>query len=365
MSSKINGFSNGAAVLTALSNMKTLPSSIYDISVSSLTDAICIANLNLNLTITFTAPFGNVPQIGLWSSVVDQKSPTYYSTNRTEGILTLLTDDGRDDNVKLCNGIGKCDFSTGVCKCPPGWGFDAAYGVCGRYHVNTSSWGGLSRCPGVIDVTQIGNRGLTKTYDLRANYPIRIYISMNPIKTGYNLSAIYYFEWINDLFIQVDRGNPHFFLNLTSHISAGPIVLDSAKERIFFIDNNPQFRFIGIASQFDISNSNYTIWHSFTTPIYDLALDAHYKRRKLYWTVPGGVGLIDGGIYWAYADAGASPVVYSLIAAIGQVCLLVIFRLFFLTLPFGFLFFFSVCFHVYPFCFLLFSRLLSSVLCCF
>ncbi len=55
----------------------------------------------------FQAAMGNVPRLGLYSSVVQRREPLFYNTSdNTSAVLTLRTNDGRDDHVKLCNGIG-------------------------------------------------------------------------------------------------------------------------------------------------------------------------------------------------------------------------------------------------------------------
>ncbi len=77
---------------------------------------------------------------------------------------------------------GKCDFTTGNCKCPFGWTYDADLGPCGKLEVNTSSWGGLGRCPGVVPPASgsLNRRG----QDNRENNPVRIYVSINPSYTA-------------------------------------------------------------------------------------------------------------------------------------------------------------------------------------
>lgn len=57
-----------------------------------------------------TADYGNVPRLVLYSNVVNLTTPSFYRSNGSSTVLTLITDDGRDDHVKLCNGIGKYYF---------------------------------------------------------------------------------------------------------------------------------------------------------------------------------------------------------------------------------------------------------------
>jgi hypothetical protein len=300
--------------------MQTIHNAKFNITGSG-TGPLCVSGFQNNFTITFNALSGNVPKLGLWSSVVDQETPVYYSTNRTEAVLTLTTNDGRDDHVKLCNGIGRCNINTGQCTCPHGWSADGELGPCAQYNVNASTWSGLARCPGVIDVNEVG-RPKKRSLDARQNYKTRVYVSLNPVYTDdHNTSVIYYFPWIPEQARGAEFDRPHgvLFLNLTSNQSAGPIVLDQAKERLFFVDAHPYGdSFIGFADQVDNFNGSYVVWYRFSYKIFGFTMDTYVTRRKLYWTVPGGVGLDDGGIYWAYADDEVASV-HSLTAAIGQV----------------------------------------------
>ena len=86
---------------------------------SSAHTYFCLPGAVTNYTIYITGPVGNAPRIELLSSVVDAVNPSTYNTlNATSEYLNILTSDGRDDFLKLCNGVGKCDFSSGECKCP-------------------------------------------------------------------------------------------------------------------------------------------------------------------------------------------------------------------------------------------------------
>jgi hypothetical protein len=73
---------------------------------------------------------------------------------------------------------GKCNFDKGQCECPFGWTFDADIGPCGRLQVNTSSWGGIGRCPGIVPP----NSGTSRGHNMngRQNYNSRVYVSINP-----------------------------------------------------------------------------------------------------------------------------------------------------------------------------------------
>lgn len=56
--------------------------------------------------------------------------PLIYTTENAT-VLSLVTNDGRDDSVKMCNGIGTCDYSRGVCMCP-----DVSYNERFLIHAN-------------------------------------------------------------------------------------------------------------------------------------------------------------------------------------------------------------------------------------
>jgi hypothetical protein len=238
--------------------------------------------------------------------------------------------------MKLCNGIGQCDFSSGSCICPYGWGFDADIGICGKLIVNTSRWSGLARCPGIIswyeETSYLPKKGVSRDKSSRQNYRTRIYISLNPTdhrvglsKLNSTVSTIYYYIWEpSDTYIGIDESQYTHFLNLSSNSSAGPMVHDQAKDRIFYVDLNPFFIHIGVAyypSSSHGSSINNSVWLHLTKPIFGFAMDAHFQRRKLFWSTPGVYNNADGGLSWAFMDSNP-PVAYSLTAAIGQVALI-------------------------------------------
>ena len=320
MSRKFDTLSNNPFdITTSLSDMATVQNAAIKVADGAGSDPLCTNGAVVTTTLTMEAPFGNVPLLGLWASVFFSGIENYYSTNSTSNLLTISTNDGRADNVKICNGIGECDFASGVCTCPFGWTFDADAGACGKLQGNTSQWSGLARCPGTVSYFNRAASGKNSVYDDKANYNERIYVSLNP-SPGNNLtfynSYIASYEWNGKLLDQLDTVR---LLDLTSDTSAGPIIHDQAKERIFFLDNHPSTPFIGIASIFDNDSGAYSTWLSVNYEIYGMAFDAHFKRRNLYWTVPARYAKNDGGIYWASVDDTAPPTVNSLIGTIGQV----------------------------------------------
>lgn len=328
LSPKLPSWTNGTDLINALRRMATVKAGDYKVkSLYGYNDGpLCAKNSVGNVTILFQGNQGNAPKLGLWSSVVFNKVPDYYTTSNTSDILTLLTNDGREDSVKLCNGIGKCDFSTGFCTCPYGWGSDPDLGPCGALVTNTSLWSGLARCPGIVSMNSIGSVD-KKNLDQDTNHQSKIYVSLDPVvltdENGLKInSTIWKFIWrpetIRGAKVDTADGDSKQFLSLTSPVSAGPIVIDSATDRLFFIDNNPVNRFIGVAPQYTDDTGNYTVWHSLNYEVFGFTLDAHFARRRLYWSVPKALVVADGQIYYASVD-DAVPVVHTLAAIIGQV----------------------------------------------
>lgn len=328
MSGKIKTWGNqGIDVTTALMSLKTIKAANITVT-SASTGPICVPDVIANHTYVFKAQMGNIPRIGLWSSVAGQNMPEYYRTENTTNVLRIVTDDGRDDNVKLCNGIGSCDFSTGTCRCPFGWEFNGDLGPCAQLQVNTSRYAGLARCPGVA----MRSSPLNDLSGSR-NYQAIMYVSLNPTYTKYESpgtvanppnvtrSGIYTFAWRPDTISgpDIDESTQALFLNLTSNSSAGPLVLDATKDRLFFVDQHLRRPFIGIAPLRG-SPGAYTEWHLITYKIFGMASDAHFKRRTLYWSAPGIYedNRGDGAIFYALMDEN-TPTVHSLAHLIGQV----------------------------------------------
>jgi hypothetical protein len=309
-----------SSVATAIANMATIKSAAITVTYTgSAATKICNSGVITNSTLVFQAAFGNVPVLGLWKSVFYSGIENYYSTNSSANILRITTRDGRDNNIKLCNGVGKCDFGSGSCTCARGWAFDADLGVCGKLQVNTSTWGGLARCVGTVAYFNTGASGSNTVNDYKSNYGTdRMYVSLNPTPnnniTGDNSSIVYY-EWSGSTLRQ---NGATVLVYLTSPTSAGPMVHDQAKDRLFFLDAQPLNPFIGVVNIFNNSMREYSKWLTVNYRIFGMALDAHFKRRKLYWTVPARFGNADGNIYWSYIDS-ASASVNSLAALIGQV----------------------------------------------
>ena len=122
MSNKLKTWGNSSDIVSVLRNMSTIASGGVTVMGGYATDSpVCVAGTITNHTITFRSAYGNVPQLQLWSSVI--KGPTaqslvYYSTTNSTDVLTLTKNGGKEDTVKLCNGIGKCNTQTATCQCP-------------------------------------------------------------------------------------------------------------------------------------------------------------------------------------------------------------------------------------------------------
>lgn len=114
---KLASTANTTDLIAALESLETLVSADLTILIEDEEHAICIDETITNTTITFKGSFGNVPRLGLLSNVIKYANQGYFSSNNAS-VLTLSTNDGRDDNVKICNGIGTCDYRRGLCVCP-------------------------------------------------------------------------------------------------------------------------------------------------------------------------------------------------------------------------------------------------------
>ena len=213
--------------------------------------------------ITINAPFGNVPTIRLLSSVVTTTTGSMLSTADASLPLKITTNDGNSANVKLCNGVGRCDFTTGTCTCPYGYESDSNLGPCGQITYNTSQFQGLSRCPGVVDFYQRDSSGTWIDLQQAENYSPRMYLSLNPTyvsndqqiyksTTNITQSVIKWYKWpMKDRFTYAfppfiaENAVGVTLLNLTSNSSAGPILFDKTRNNLFFVDMHPVRPFIG------------------------------------------------------------------------------------------------------------------------
>ncbi len=173
LSSRINLFDPGSRIYTSLTAMKTLSSHrviIQNHTMSSsvgTTDAsstICSLGTVRNHTIVLTGPMGNLPSFTLLADTVKDISTLSIASTPLVSpddsslpgsrVLSLFTHNGRDDGIRVCNGLGRCDEVSGKCHCQyvslffsfcnflQGWEFDPLIGQCGRPTINTSDWAG-------------------------------------------------------------------------------------------------------------------------------------------------------------------------------------------------------------------------------
>lgn len=84
--------------------------------------SICSSGAIRNHTIVLRGPIGNLPSFTLITSGVSDKSLDIYTSpdntsDTSTRILKLFTNDGRNLGVKMCNGLGKCNYELGKCEC--------------------------------------------------------------------------------------------------------------------------------------------------------------------------------------------------------------------------------------------------------
>ena len=356
ISRKMTSFTNASILTHEIKLLKTVQSAgitkITHLN-SSLDDdtPVCIPGSKASHTYKFTAPFGNVARLGLWSSIgppvesrytnmrdgaydttaftSDMYKTQYYSSEGIDeaGVLQLITNDGRDNNMHECNGIGSCDYSSGVCRCPYGWTYDVDMGPCGRLSSNSSSANGPARCPGYVHRQVDTNLGFRPSRDNEPSSP-RMFFSSNR-KDGVSNSRLYWHGYdATDGVAQVIQPVNNKYqtgrelVNLTSASSAGPIAYDASTERLFFADNNANGPFIGYvgvtvneSANFDYYFTNgvgwlpltYTVFVQLDEPIFGMAFDPNPAERKIYWTYKGVANYHDGRIGYARVDDTRRP----------------------------------------------------------
>ncbi len=79
-------------------------------------------------------------------------------------------------------------------------------------------------------------------------------------------------------YIRTCMHSSQVLFNMTSNVSAGPLIFDQFANQLFFVDNHPSSPFLGIA---DVSNGSYRIFLHLTSKVYGLAADHHLWRRKV------------------------------------------------------------------------------------
>ena len=116
MSARLYTWKTGSDLATAINSLITIKSANAEAFVDSATP-LCNTGQVTDTIIRLNAQSGNIPRLGLWTSVVGNYNPNSFTTANSTNPLVLIVQDGRDDSVKLCNGLGKCDFTSGVCLC--------------------------------------------------------------------------------------------------------------------------------------------------------------------------------------------------------------------------------------------------------
>lgn len=328
VSTPIDCKASASNIATALSSMLTVSSALVS-GISILgggSSPVCVNNSVTSTQIIMNANYGNVPPLDLYSSIVTT-SGSFLSTYNTSAVLSISTNNGNSANIKLCNGVGACDFKTGICTCPFGYESDSNLGPCGKVSYNTSHFSGLSRCPGVVDYYRRDETGKWFDQQQKQNYPPRLYLSLNPtyvlnsnqvypsLYSNMTKSVIKWYKWpMSDRFTYAF---PPFItynddgvtvLNLTSNSSAGPILFDRSKNVLFFIDTHPTRPFIGKYSLSLGNGGSYYKFYNILSSIFGFTMDARLDQRYLYWTVPGTTHVGDGKIYKVSMDAATLPV---------------------------------------------------------
>jgi len=354
ISRKMFSHTNSSEVTTELKRMRTIQAA--EITAIKLNQSdntrICKQGFVVEHTYKFTGPSGNVARMGLWSAIAppadnrygNMRSPEHTTTGkvypqywRTQevdaaAVLTIVTNDGRDDNMHVCNGIGSCDYRSGVCQCPHGWTLDPDLGPCAKQSANSSSSNGISRCPGTVHSKLDNAKGYYPSRDSQLSHPPRAFMSTNRAD-GVGMSRLIWHEWQANPPLIVSGPNRYAtgrdLLNLTTAASAGPVAYDAATERLFFVDNNAGNPFIGVMSvaanlstDYDYGHTSfdmhlpmsYTVFVLLNEPVSGLAFDADVSERKLYWTYKGAANTPDGKIAYASVDDKKTPVTVGFLA---------------------------------------------------
>lgn len=223
--------------------------------------SLCTAFKKNNLTVHFLGPRGNAPRLVLIGTGVvgghglgRGAPPAFYDTvNGTVLSLEVVVDDGRDDNLKICNGLGRCDWDKGTCDCVVGYGRGQG-GPCYEERWNTSRDTGRGRCPGTVAAGYLDPQ-TAKVLDQVENFSPRILLSVNPLSGGGPLtpalSGVYSFDYEPRNFYGprfgggMTGGGGDLVVTLTSTVSAGALAVDNMFNLLFFIDANPASPFIG------------------------------------------------------------------------------------------------------------------------
>lgn len=208
-------------VVNVLNNLETVRSTGLKVSLfSGAGTTICVSGQITNHTFLFEGKLGNAPTIGVWSSIVPATNPATFSSDDSDiayssSILRVYQlNNGRDDAIKICSGIGTCNYETAQCECPEGWKSSADSGPCSVLNPLASDFDGLQSCPGLVWADDPNTVVLQK--DLLTSQ--RMYVSLNHITTpSYRgparsmVSTIESFDWNPDTFVH-NLGRYEYFI---------------------------------------------------------------------------------------------------------------------------------------------------------
>lgn len=275
-------------------------------STSPLPYNICLNGKKNEFVYKISGKVGNAPQIIAMSSIVGYRDnyPTYISNDDSNlSYLYFETEDGIASESKMCNGIGKCNFETGICQCPQDWGPHEDLGPCGGLALNVSTWEGFGRCPGVVSPSSFSTSN-KKSLNMVRNNPPLAFISLNTLDgTDASIHAV---PWDPETIrgSVFDSSGTNEIITLTSSDAAGPIIYDQSKDRIFYANNDPTDYFIGYVSvsfpfdQVVRTSVRYVLTEG---EVFSLVFDAHFHRRNIYWSIPS-----ESAIYKVNVDLGVS-----------------------------------------------------------
>ena len=293
-------------VTDALNNMQTMKSSNAIVQRGSSGNDICTNAATNNHIITFNASASPLPLLVLHSAAVASISGSVSTS--TSSVLSLSSTDGRGGVTKVCGGIGTCNYKDGSCECPRGWANGNTYGGCSQPDYSNNNWPGLGRCPGLLG-TNIGDNDLEFKSNLNSD---RVFISYNPhesLALTQN-SYIVYLDWHWAGFPALNYDSAVVFANLSTNSSAGPLVVDDATNMLFAVDNKNGSAFITRASIKHIHNdTSLEPWVIVEYKITGVALDPHWNRRRLYFSISKEFGVNDGSIRYVSLDDDTPSIV--------------------------------------------------------
>jgi len=214
-SSNINPHSDdGTLVASTLNSLETVTNAGLSVTLSSGSGTnICVSGAVTNHTFLFDGPLGNVASMEVWSSVVATATanPATFSSEDADsayaypsGVIQVFSPQvGRSEALKICSGIGTCNYETASCECPEGWVTHADSGPCSVLSPATSEYDGLQTCPGLV----WSDRPEVPVLERDILPSQRMYVSVNHVTDTYlgpsrsMVSSIEYFDWDPDTMV--------------------------------------------------------------------------------------------------------------------------------------------------------------------